>query len=301
MIVHEPFGFLAVDKPAGMTSHDVVMAVRRGTGVKRIGHAGTLDPMATGALILCVGAATRLSEYVMGQDKVYHATVRLGVETDTYDAEGHIVSTADASHVTQESLEAALSDFQGDIEQIPPMYSAIKVRGKKLYEMARQGEDIDRAPRRVHIFAMHLYEFEPPDVKLVIWCSSGTYIRSIAHDLGAALGTGAHLTALHRRVVGSLQGLIEWPELVSAMQADTWQDLMVSERLALRHIPQLDLDSDEVNDVLHGRFARQPATQPDDTLRRAYGPDGRFIAILEAQHGQWKPRKVFGDLAAHDS
>src|SRR5713226_6175781 len=145
----EPFGFLVVDKPQGMTSHDVVAAVRRGTRIKRIGHAGTLDPMATGVLVLCIGAATRLSEYVMSSAKQYTTTIMLGVETDSYDADGMVIATHDADHISRTEVEAALAHFQGEVEQIPPMYSAIKQGGKKLYEMAREGKEVDRAARKV--------------------------------------------------------------------------------------------------------------------------------------------------------
>src|SRR5512142_43882 len=147
----EPFGFLVVDKPQGLTSHDVVARVRRGIGVRRIGHAGTLDPMATGVLVLCIGTATRLSEYLAGSDKQYTATVRLGVETDTYDAEGTVVATADTSHLTHELIKAALNRFQGEVQQVPPMYSAIKIGGQKLYELARQNKEVERAARTVRL------------------------------------------------------------------------------------------------------------------------------------------------------
>src|SRR5205814_760868 len=172
-----------------MTSHDVVAKVRRGTGVKRIGHAGTLDPMATGVLVLCIGAATRLSEYVMSSTKQYTATIRLGIETDSYDADGTVIATRDADHVSRADVEAALAHFQGEVDQIPPMYSAIKQGGKKLYEMAREGKEVDRAARKVWMQTT-LVDAPLPEVKIRVACSAGTYIRSIAHDLGAMLGVG---------------------------------------------------------------------------------------------------------------
>ncbi len=198
----EPFGFLVIDKPPGMTSHDVVAWVRRGTGVKRIGHAGTLDPMATGVLVLCIGAATRLSEYVMSSHKVYTASIRLGIETDTYDADGQITATADASALTRSEVETALAHFQGEIDQIPPMVSALQQGGRRLYDLARQGIEVERAPRRVTL-NIHLLDLNLPDLRLRVECSPGTYIRSLAHDLGAALGVGAHLTALRRKASGA--------------------------------------------------------------------------------------------------
>src|SRR5258706_3516696 len=158
-----PFGFLAIDKPTGMTSHDVVAKVRRATGVKRVGHAGTLDPMATGALILCMGAATRLSEYVMASDKFYHAMIRLGIETNTYDADGEVIANRDISHLTPDAIATALTQFQGEIDQIPPMYSAIKQGGRKLYELAREGKEVERPPRRVRM-QVNLMKCALPDL-----------------------------------------------------------------------------------------------------------------------------------------
>ncbi|HVO41562.1 MAG TPA: tRNA pseudouridine(55) synthase TruB [Aggregatilineales bacterium] len=293
------FGFLPIDKPKGLTSHDVVARIRRGTGIKRIGHAGTLDPMATGALIVCVGAATRLSDYVMHGEKVYRAVLRLGVETDTYDAEGSIVATADASWITPEAIEAEVSHFQGEIEQIPPMYSAIKRSGKKLYELARDGVEIDRAPRRVWL-RTNLLAFNPPDAELEITCSAGTYIRSVAHDLGAVLGVGAHLTALRRLRSGDLRDLVAWEDLNRALADGSWTRYLLTERDLLAHIPAVHLDRPTADDVLHGRFVRlEPdfqARSPDSEaiLYRAYDPDDRFIALLERHESTLEPTKVFG-------
>jgi tRNA pseudouridine55 synthase len=294
----EPFGFLIVDKPQGMTSHDVVAHVRRGIGVRRIGHAGTLDPMATGVLILCIGGATRLSEYLAGSDKQYAATVRLGTETDTYDADGKVVATADTGHLTREAVEAALVHFQGEVWQTPPMYSAIKQRGKKLYELARQDKEVDT----------YLFELDLPDVHIMVGCSAGTYVRSIAHDLGARLGVGGHLTALRRVQSGDLHNPLPWDTLRDAMQDGTWRRFLIDEQVALSAIPALRLDDQQVRAVRHGRaFPRRddPAEVSEDadagqarpegalsTLRRAYSA-GRFVAILEARGDHWHPVKVF--------
>ena len=292
----EPFGFLVVDKPQGKTSHDIVAAVRRGTRIKRIGHAGTLDPMATGVLVLCIGAATRLSEYVMASTKQYTATVQLGIETDSYDADGQVIATHNMDHISRADVEAALAHFQGEVEQIPPMYSAIKQGGKKLYEIAREGKEVDRAARKVWLQTT-LVEVPLPEVKIRVVCSAGTYIRSIAHDLGARLGVGAHLTALRREASGALNEPIAWQTLLDAMVDGTWQRFMVDERRALPSIPELTLSITQLQDILHGRAipCAEPAANGD--LRRAYGPGGQFIAILEAQQGRqqdcWKPEKVF--------
>ncbi len=287
----EPFGFLVVDKPQGLTSHDVVAKVRRGTGVKRVGHAGTLDPMATGVLILCIGAATRLSEYVMDSTKVYEATVRLGVETDTYDAEGSIVATADTSPITRADVESALTHFQGEVQQIPPMYSAIKQGGKKLYELARQGKEIERKTRSVWL-KTELLDVALPDLTLRVTCSAGTYIRSIAHDLGAMLGVGAHLTALRRVKSGVLDQPVPWQALLDAMEDGTWQHYLITEREALPSMPRIDLDEQQAQDILHGRAI----SRLDDAtggLGLAYDSAGCFVAVLESRDAAYRPVKVF--------
>jgi tRNA pseudouridine55 synthase len=291
----EPFGFLAVDKPQGWTSHDVVAKVRRGTGIKRVGHAGTLDPMATGMLILCLGSATRLSEYVMHTDKLYIATVRLGVETDTYDADGQVTATKPIGKLTREALDFTLSQFSGEIEQIPPMYSAIKQGGKKLYELARAGKEVEREPRTVHIHAIHVYEWEPPDAKIVVWCSSGTYIRSIAYDWGRILGVGGHLTALHRRIVGSFQVMTPWDDLLNGFEDGSWTQYLRNEFQALQHIPTIYLNASQTDDIRHGRAVARTEDIGSTALRRAYADDdGTFLGIVEAKDHHWQPIKVFG-------
>ncbi|MDE3090508.1 MAG: tRNA pseudouridine(55) synthase TruB, partial [Chloroflexota bacterium] len=194
-------GILNVNKPAGMTSHDVVSVVRKFSRVKRVGHAGTLDPMATGVLLVCLGQATRVVEYLTDHDKKYRARVRLGIETDTYDATGAVVAQR-AVTATREQIETALRGFIGKISQQPPAYSAIKQKGVPLYKLARQGKEVETAPRPVEIFSIDLRAVELPDVELDVHCSKGTYIRSLAHDLGEKLGCGAHLTALTRTASG---------------------------------------------------------------------------------------------------
>jgi tRNA pseudouridine55 synthase len=287
----EPFGFLVIDKPRGMTSHDVVTRVRRGTGIRRIGHAGTLDPMATGILVLCIGEATRLSEYVMNSHKVYEATILLGVETDTYDADGQIVVTADTSHLTPEVVEAALVHFQGEVQQIPPMYSALKHEGQRLYDLARQGEEIERQPRTVQLETV-LLNMALPEVQLMIGCSPGTYIRSVAHDLGALLGVGGHLTSLCRMRSGSLREPIGWDTLTTAMQDGTWRRYLITEQIALADMPALYLDDEQADHVLHGRMI-QCVEHNAAPLCRAYAA-GRLIAILENEgEDRWHPAKVF--------
>jgi tRNA pseudouridine55 synthase len=284
-------GFLNIDKPSGMTSHDVVARVRRQLKIKKVGHAGTLDPMATGVLVLCMGAATRLSDYVMHATKQYQAQVRLGATTDTYDAEGEITAEHDSSHITRETVEQAITDFRGDIEQVPPMYSAIKQEGKKLYELARAGQTVERPPRPVRIDSLHMTDWSPPEITLDITCSAGTYIRSLAYDLGETLGVGAHLTGLTRTTSGNFR-LTDAVTLNTLLESDNWQDYLISPRVALAHLPIVCFDTIGIDHLLHGRSV------PDDqatmgTVAQAYGPNDEFVAIIEGNGQAWRPRKVF--------
>ena len=181
-----------------MTSHDVVMRVRRILGVKKVGHTGTLDPMATGLLPLCIGGATKIARFLEGGEKEYRATVKFGVETDSYDAEGKVVAESDTSGVSEEMVLEALTQFKGKIQQIPPMYSAVKIGGTPLYKLARKGITVEREPKEVEISAIDVEEFTMPLLTMKITCSKGTYIRTLCHDLGSVVGCGAHLVALRR-------------------------------------------------------------------------------------------------------
>lgn len=198
-------GILLVDKPAGMTSHDVVDVCRRALGVRRIGHSGTLDPPATGLLVLGIGRATRLLRFLEAHDKEYRAEVIFGAETTTEDATGEVTAASDASGLGREAVEAAVKDFTGEIDQVPPMVSAVKVGGERLYRKARRGQDVERAPRRVAVHEITLESFEPgarARATLRVRCSKGTYVRSLARDLGRGLGPGGHVGALRRLAVG---------------------------------------------------------------------------------------------------
>ena len=196
-------GIIVIDKPQGMTSFDVVRKVRRLCKTRRVGHAGTLDPLATGVLPVAVGWATRLVEYMMEGEKVYLAVMKLGETTDTQDAEGTVLEKKDWGHVDRDALEAAAAEFVGTIDQLPPMYSALKKDGKPLYQLARQGIEVERQPRKVTIESLQIDEFTPPSVTLTVRCSKGTYIRTLCHDLGARLGCGAHMTSLRRLACGT--------------------------------------------------------------------------------------------------
>jgi len=195
----DPFdGILLVDKPAGMTSHDVVYKIRRHFNLKKVGHGGTLDPAATGLLVILLGRGTRVSNRFMSSDKTYEGTITLGVITDSQDAEGVILKEADPSGITREQLEEAIGKFKGDMFQIPPMVSAIKMAGVPLYKLARKGEEIERQPRFIHLYEFKLLDYTPPRGTFVLRCSKGTYVRTLCHDIGENLGVGAHLSQLRR-------------------------------------------------------------------------------------------------------
>lgn len=283
-------GFLNIDKPVGMTSHDVVAVIRRGTRIKKVGHAGTLDPLATGILIVCVDKATRLSEFVMAHTKTYEADIRLGVETDTYDAEGAITRT-DEHPISREQFAAALTGFIGDIQQIPPMYSAIKQDGKKLYDLARQGQTVERPARPVTIYALELLKWDFPHAHVRVICTAGTYIRSLAYDIGRVLEVGGHLAGLRRTQSGNfdLANAVPLDTLREAMAAGDWERYLLSPEVALADLPRVDLSAEQSQMAQQGRFL---ALDCQGAVVRAYDPDGQLIALLEPHESLWKPMKV---------
>jgi tRNA pseudouridine55 synthase len=274
-----------------MTSHDVVAKVRRELGVKRVGHAGTLDPMATGVLVICMGAATRLSEYVMQSSKRYRAVVHLGVTTDTYDAEGVVQQERDATAVRRDDVVRELTAFLGNIEQVPPMYSAIKQSGRKLYELARAGQTVEREVRRVEIERLDMVDWSPPQFTLDVVCSAGTYIRSLAHDLGEVLGVGAHLAGLVRIASGHF-ALDSAVSLETLLASSNWQQYLVPVERALADWPVVRLDATDVSHIKHGRSISDDSTVGEQ-LALAFTPDGEFVAVLRAKAGRWQPEKVF--------
>ena len=197
-------GLLLVDKPSGPTSHDIVAKIRRRFRIRKVGQGGTLDPMATGLLILLLGKATKISARVMGHDKTYEGDFRLGIETNSQDADGDIVAEHDPSAVTADQVAARMQALLGDQMQTPPMVSAIKINGVPLYKLARKGQTVERPPKLVHVYRFDLLGFDPPDARFVVECTKGTYVRTLAHDVGQALGVGAHLTRLRRTRIGRL-------------------------------------------------------------------------------------------------
>ena len=222
-------GFLLVDKPSGITSSKLVQLIRKTFYLNKIGHTGTLDPLATGLMVLCVGQATKFSQFLLVKDKSYRVSIKLGVATDTFDAEGLVTSEKAVNHVTRELIEASLTNFQGEIEQIPPMYSAIKKNGVPLYKMARRGLKIDLEPRKVRIYEIKMLGFDGKFLDLKVCCSKGTYIRTIAADLGDVLGCGAHVVELRRLSVGTYdeKDMLTFDELVKLEYTDGLADYLL--------------------------------------------------------------------------
>lgn len=283
------FGFLNIYKPKGLTSHDVVARLRKITKVRQIGHTGTLDPFATGVLPICIGKATRLIEY-LDDDKEYLATVQFGKSTATYDLEGEITATFDKK-VTEEDVKNTLKDFEGEISQIPPIYSAIKVNGKKLYDYARQGQDIEIKPRKVTISKIELKEFDKTSqsAKITVACSKGTYIRSIAYDLGAKLGCGGYLTALERTKAGKFQvnTAIKLEDLTEVSQIV--ENLI--NPLDMLNIPIHNLSENERERVSHGMSICNSDFPDSDIVILSYG--GRIYAIGKVEQNKILVKKVF--------
>jgi tRNA pseudouridine55 synthase len=294
-----PSGILNIDKPFGQTSHDVVERVRALTGISRVGHAGSLDPLATGVLVVCVGrTATRVVEFLMDEPKTYRADAWLGVTTDTFDAEGKVVSERPVE-VGRPAVEQALESFLGPIQQTPPMYSAVKYKGKPLYRLARRGVEVEREPRQVEIYSLKLVSWDPPRCTLEMSCSPGTYVRVLVHDLGQMLGCGAHVSALTRLASGDflLEDAVTLDVLADMARERRWSELLLPVDEALAHrFPALHLDPDTAWRLCSGQAItlgdRAPKRAP---LARAYGPEGRFLALVtyDPTHDVWFPRKVF--------
>ena len=288
-------GILVINKEVGWTSHDVVARVRRIVGERKVGHTGTLDPAATGVLPVCIGAATKVIEYLQDEGKTYYAEVVLGVATDTDDLEGQIVAEAAVPEVTVDDLDRALAPFRGEIEQIPPMYAAIKVGGRKLYEIARAGETIERAPRRVRIDTLAVLGWEPPVLRLLVDCGKGTYIRALARDLGAALGCGAYLQRLVRLRTGPffLDQALTLGELAEEFAETPWPELALHPDAALLDWPVLVLDEVAALAWQQGKDIRLGHGGADEHCR-AYSTQGDWLGLgrFDAERGAWRPEKV---------
>jgi tRNA pseudouridine55 synthase len=304
-------GVLILDKPAGMTSHDVIARVRKLIGERRVGHTGTLDPFATGVLVVMVGRATRLARYLSGAEKEYEAVIRLGYATDTGDVTGkrielEEVSTAETLRTQsfhREQVEAALASLRGEIEQIPPMFSAKKIAGRKLYELARRGEEVERKPVRVTISefetSAHDRTLETPnddgtrDLKVRVVCSAGTYIRTLAEDFGQRLGLGAHVAALRRTRAGAFA--VSQASTLEHLSGGSLGAVLISPDAAISHLPAVGLSEDEVRRTLHGidvRLEQVPADWSEGQPVRLRDMNGELVAVGTYQQGAIHPSVV---------
>jgi tRNA pseudouridine55 synthase len=292
-------GILNIDKPGGITSYRVVALVKRLSGERRVGHAGTLDPMATGVLPVCLGQATRVVEFLTDATKAYRAEIELGVTTDTYDASGNVIQRENPSGIHQEQVEAALASFRGIIQQTPPMYSAIKHQGKKLYELARAGITVERKSRPVTIYSLDIVDFQPPLVTIEVECGKGTYIRSLAHDLGQVLGCGASLKSLVRQRYGpfDIENAVSVPRLEDAFRGGGWEHFVHPMDSVLSAWPAVVVDEATEQAVRNGVSIALPLEPSSGSRCRAYTADGHFLGVLRfgPEKGQWHPEKVFSN------
>jgi tRNA pseudouridine55 synthase len=296
-------GILNIDKPAGKTSFSVVAMVKRLSGERHAGHAGTLDPDATGVLPVCLGRGTRIIEFLMDTIKIYRAQIEFGKATDTYDGSGKITRQEDPSGIDITRLEKALESFRGTIQQTPPMYSAVKHKGQPLYKLARAGIDVERKSRTVKIHRLELILWQPPEVTLDIECSKGTYIRSLAHDMGQALGCGAYLKSLIRTRCGifDIKDAISVTQLEEACRRGDWQQFLHPIDSVLQDLQAIVVDEVGEEAVRTGSpVTMEQSDMQNDTgdagLRygRAYNREGRFLGILQrnAEKRTWQPKKV---------
>jgi len=288
-------GILNISKATGMTSHDVVAQIRKLLKQKRVGHAGTLDPAASGVLPICVGQGTRVAEYLSESGKAYQAEILFGTVTDTYDAEGVILRTHDTATLMLSKIEELLPQFLGPQMQMPPHYSAIKLQGQPAYKRMRAGEEITLTARPVTLYQLHILDWQAPRLTLAIDCSKGTYIRSLAYDLGERLGYGAHLSALIRTRSGPfiLSESVTLEQVAQAVENNTIGQLLTAADSVLQQYPALHLDAATVERILHGNSFAYDA--PPTELVRVYDTQGQFLAIVTWNPEQqlWQPKKVF--------
>ncbi len=293
-------GILNINKATGMTSHDVVAKIRKLLKQKRVGHAGTLDPAASGVLPICVGHGTRVAEYLSESGKAYRAEILFGIVTDTYDREGSILRTGDTSSLSLPLIEEHLPHFMGTQMQMPPLYSAIKLQGQPAYKRMRAGEEITLEARPIEIYALHIVTWQAPVLTLDIECSKGTYIRSLAYDLGEQLGCGAHLAGLIRTRSGPfiLEKSSTLEQLAGIIEQGALPEHIFPADYAIQQYPALHLDEETSMRVLHGNafHPEVPVLQPESNLARIYNDKGSFLAIAhwDAEEQIWQPKKVFG-------
>ena len=293
-------GIINVDKPTGITSMDVVRKIRKASGLRRVGHGGTLDPTATGVIPVAVGTATRLLEYLLNGNKSYIATIELGTRTSTYDSEGVITEYCDPSEITQENLTDMLSNFQGEIMQTPPMYSAVKIKGKRLYELARKGISVQRKSRKVSIHKLSLLAFEPPVLRIKLECGKGFYVRTFADDLGQILGCGAFLKCLRRLSSGPfrIEQSTKLNKVLMAFEEGRSFEILQEPGICIEEAQRLDLTELETQLVRDGRPIPASAVRnpnEESGMGRAYSSAGHLLAIMRHDFvsSEWRPEKVF--------
>ena len=295
-------GFVNLFKPPGITSMDALRQIKRITGQRqKVGHCGTMDPLARGVLPVAFGQATRLMENVVGGKKLYRVEITLGVATTTYDAEGEVVKTGDSEGITREAVEDSLRPWIGVVQQTPPMYSAIKVDGQRLYKLARAGIEVERKSRPVEIHDIRIIEFEIPKLVLDVECGQGTYIRSLAHDVGEALGCGGHVADLVRLLCGGFpaeEGVTLEQIEEAANSPDGWQQYLYPVDRVLRNLKSITLDQNAEEHLLHGQSITLGRPELDTEYLeecRAYNSDGVFLALVrfDKPTNSWHPAKVF--------
>jgi len=292
-------GILLLDKPRGITSNEALQRVKRLYNAAKAGHTGSLDPLATGLLPLCLGGATKFSTFLLDADKRYRVRVRLGVTTTTADAEGEVVTIAPADRVSEQDLRQALERFRGPIEQLPPMYSAVKYKGERLYKLARQGIEVERTPRVVDVFDIELRDFEPPELEMDVHCSKGTYVRTLAEDLGKLLGCGGHVAGLRRTGVGPyvehqtrFVTLEDLERVAQGEGLDVLDGLLLPLESALGHWPQVRLSADAAFYLRQGQAVLVPQA-PTEGLVRLYDPSQKFIGVgYILEDGKVQPKRL---------
>lgn len=282
-------GILLINKPVGPSSFEVVQRVRRLSGVKKVGHAGTLDPLASGLLVVCLGRYTKLAAVLTNGKKTYDAIFRLGIKTSTDDREGETLASADTSHLQKRDLEQALLEFVGPIKQIPPTHSAVKIKGQRAYHMARANQSVELAPREVTIYSVKIIDYGLPEIGIKMECSKGTYVRSLARDLGEKLGVGAHALAIHRVQSGAFS--VDQAIPLADLTQETILKNLLSDTAAVRGLELIEVDGKLKNDIIHGRQNGLLPSITSDVGIAIY--DNRLVAILGNKNGQMVLSRVF--------
>ena len=286
-------GIIVLDKPKGKTSHDMVYAMRRLTGVKKVGHTGTLDPMATGVLPVCIGSAAKAADMLTLADKRYIAELVLGKSTDTQDAQGEVTEERNVS-CSEDEVRSAVMSFVGEIEQVPPMYSAVKRNGKKLYELARQGIEIEREPRKINIYSIDILEIDLPRVKIDVSCSKGAYIRTLCADIGEKLGTLAYMSELRRTKSGmfTIEESYTLERLEALFAEGKLESAVVAVDALFSHLPKIDLNDKQTKSIVNGVRMTYRGLSEGQSYR-LYGADGKFLCISKIINGRLTLEKAF--------